>query len=65
MKEYKVTQEQILILVEALAILQDSDIDKKEVNKLMSFSQSILEALGLDEIVNNELEYLNENKINY
>jgi hypothetical protein len=65
MKEYKVTQEQILILVESLAILQDSDLDKKEISNLMSFSESILQALGLDEIVNNELEYLNENKINY
>ena len=62
MKEYKVTQEQILILVEALAILQDSDLDKKEISNLMSFSDSILQALGLDEIVNNELEYLNETK---
>jgi hypothetical protein len=65
MKEYKVTQEQILILVESLAILQDSDLDKKEISSLMSFSDSILQALGLDEIVNTELEYLNENKINY
>ncbi len=62
MKDYKVTQEQILILVESLAILQDSDLDKKEINSLMSFSESILQALGLDEIVNTELEYLNETK---
>lgn len=63
MKSYTITQEQILALVEHLAILSDSNIKNKK--QFLSFADAILEHLELDKIVKDELEYLKESKSNY
>jgi hypothetical protein len=63
MKQYTVTQEQILFLVEHLAILQDSEVHKTKVKEIMHTTNLVLEILGLYEIVKCELEYLQENKL--
>jgi hypothetical protein len=61
MKTYKVTQENILMLVEHLAILEDSRISK--VKEILHTANLVLEILELDQIVNAELEYLKETKL--
>jgi hypothetical protein len=63
MKQYTVTQEQMLTLVEHLAILQESEIHKSKFKEIMHTTNLVLEILGLDEIFNEELDYLEESKL--